>query len=93
MYMSIRGLLSSIVYTGLESMMHGGPYLISDQWLPVLVRQMALHANVSYAHILLCVLAVVCSVLLSWPLLCTSAATLLHQVINTCQTGLAGSAR
>ena len=31
-------------------MMYGGPYLISDQWLPVLVRQMALHANVSHAH-------------------------------------------
>jgi len=31
-------------------MMYGGPYLISDQWLPVLVRQMALHANVSCTH-------------------------------------------
>ena len=31
--------------------MYGGPYLISDRWLPVLVRQMALHANVSHAYI------------------------------------------
>ena len=35
--------------------MYGGPYLISDQWLPVLVRQMALHANVSHAHPAVCV--------------------------------------
>ena len=31
-------------------MMYGGPYLIFDQCLPVLVQQMALHANVSRAH-------------------------------------------
>ena len=43
------------IYTGLESMMYGGPYLISDQWLPVLVRQMALHANVSHTHSAVCV--------------------------------------
>ena len=35
-------------------MMYGGPYLISDQWLPVLVRQMALHANVSHVCAAVC---------------------------------------
>ena len=80
------------VFIGLESMMYGGPYLISDQWLAVLVRQVALHANVSHAHHMSCVY---CSSAhsCSWLLLCTSAATPLHQVITTCQTGLVDCAR
>ena len=47
--------------------------------------------NVSRAHPT--VIAVVYCMLLSWPLLYTSAATPLHQVINTCQTDLEGYAR
>ena len=46
--------LCFVVQTGLESMMYGGPYLIFDQWLSVLVQQMASMLMLDVPILLLC---------------------------------------